>query len=453
MSRIEDYALIGDCETAALLGLDGAIDWLCLPRFDSDSCFAKLLGSEDNGYWRLAPAETRSAERRYRAGTLILETTFTANGGRVRVTDFMPPKSANSRIIRIVEGLEGRVEMRSELAVRFDYGITVPWVSRLHDGAISLVAGASMLLLYADVPVHGEEMKTVGSFVICRGERKTFELTHHLSYQKTATAEDRSSLLEHTERFWRDWSSRCTTSGPYSDQVLRSLITLKALTFRPSGGIVAAATTSLPEKIGGSRNWDYRFCWVRDATLTLLALMGGGYYDEARAWRDWLVRAVAGSPSQLQIMYAVSGERRLTEWEVSWLSGYENSKPVRIGNAAHNQLQLDVYGELMDALYLARRGGLHENERAWAVQRALLDHLKGMWTEPDEGIWEVRGGAKQFTYSKIMAWVAFDRAIKSATEFGMEGPLDEWREIRDTIHADVCRHGYDSERKTFVQVY
>ena len=453
MLRIEDYALIGDCETAALVGLDGSIDWLCLPRFDSDSCFAKLLGSEENGYWRLAPVRPRAVERRYRAGTLVLETTFTVDGGRVRITDFMPPKSVHSRIVRIVEGLEGRVEMQSELAVRFEYGISVPWVSRLDDDALSLVAGASMLVLRTSVPLRGQGMRTVGDFTVSQGERKSFVLTHQISYEPEVPAADAFHLVKHSERFWRDWSGRCKAAGPYSDQVLRSLITLKALTFGPSGGIVAAATTSLPEEIGGPRNWDYRFCWVRDATLTLLTLMGAGYYDEARAWRDWLLRAVAGSPGQLQIMYAVSGERRLTEWEVPWLSGYENSSPVRIGNAAHSQLQLDVYGELMDALYQARLGGLRENKRAWAIQCALLGHLKAIWTEPDDGIWEVRGGRKQFTYSKIMAWVAFDRAIKSAEEFGMDGPLEEWRAIRETIHADVCRYGYDRERASFVQVY
>ncbi|UPK31128.1 glycoside hydrolase family 15 protein [Bradyrhizobium sp. 195] len=453
MARIEDYALIGDCETAALVGLDGSIDWLCLPRFDSDSCFARLLGSKNNGYWRVAPLALRSVERRYRPGTLILETTFRTDDGSVRVTDFMPPKSDQSRLVRIVEGVEGRVEMRSELAARFDYGISVPWVSRLDDGARSLVAGASMLVLRTDVPLQGEKMMTVGSVVVSAGERRAFVLSHQISYQHEASAADPSELLENTEQFWQDWAGRCNAAGPYSDVVLRSLITLKALTFQPSGGIVAAATTSLPEQLGGPRNWDYRFCWVRDATLTLLALMDGGYYDEARAWRDWLIRAVAGSPYQLQIMYSVTGERRLTEWEVPWLSGYENSKPVRIGNAAHQQLQLDVYGELMDALYQARRGGLAENKRAWAVQCALLDHLKAIWTEPDEGIWEVRGGRKQFTYSKIMAWVAFDRAIKSAREFGIEGPVDDWTAVRDAIHADVCRRGYDEDRKSFVQVY
>lgn len=453
MAWIEDYALIGDCETGALVGRDGSIDWLCLPRFDSDSCFGRLLGNEENGYWKLCPLDRSVSERRYRPGTLILETVFATDRGRVRVTDFMPPKTKLSKVVRIVEGLEGKVEMRSELVARFDYGITVPWVSHVEDGALSLVAGASMLLLRTEVPVHGESMKTVGSFSVTDGQHVAFVLSHQISYENPATAEDPNALLDETERFWREWSSRCEAAGPYSEAVLRSLMTLKALTFAPSGGMVAAATTSLPEQVGGPRNWDYRFCWLRDATLTLLALMGAGYYDEARAWRDWLVRAVAGSPKQLQIMYAVTGERRLTEWEVPWLSGYENSKPVRIGNAAHTQLQLDVYGELMDALYQARRGGLRENKRAWAVQCALLDHLKEIWTEPDEGIWEVRGGAKHFTYSKIMAWVAFDRAIRSAAEFGMHGPVKEWEAQRAAIHEDVCRHGWDKQRQTFVQVY
>ena len=453
MLKLQDYALIGDCETAALVGRDGSIDWLCLPRFDSDSCFAKLLGSEDNGFWRLAPKKRHRSERCYQPDTLILETTFAADGGRVRVTDFMPPKSDHSRIVRIVEGLEGKVEMQCELAVRFEYGNSVPWVSRLDDDAISMVAGASMLVLRTDAPLRGERMRTVGSFTVAKDERKSFVLTYQVSYQSEPAAADAFHLLGQTVRFWRDWSGRCEPAGPYSTAVLRSLITLKALTFRPSGGIVAAATTSLPEEIGGPRNWDYRFCWLRDATLTLLTLMGAGYYDEALAWRDWLVRAVAGSPNQLQIMYAVSGERRLTEWEVPWLCGYENSAPVRIGNAAHSQLQLDVYGELMDALYQARRGGLPENKRAWAIQCALLAHLETIWREPDEGIWEVRGGRKQFTYSKIMAWVAFDRAVKSAEEFGMKGPVAEWKAIRDSIHGDVCRHGYDRGRECFVQIY
>jgi GH15 family glucan-1,4-alpha-glucosidase len=453
MSRIEDYALIGDCETAALVGRDGSIDWLCFPRFDSDSCFARLIGGEQNGYWTLCPTGHSTSERRYRPGTLILETLFKTDSGCVRIVDFMPPKTELSKVVRIVEGLEGHVEMHTVLVARFGYGISVPWASRVEGGAVSLVAGASMLLLRTDVPMHGESMTTVGRFSVARGQRRTFVLSHQVSYQKPAAPEDPAVLLEQTERFWCEWSSRCAAAGPYSEQVKRSLITLKALTFGPSGGIVAAPTTSLPEQIGGPRNWDYRFCWVRDATLTLLALMGAGYYDEARAWRDWLVRAVAGSPEQLQIMYAVTGERRLTEWEVPWLAGYEDSKPVRIGNAAHTQLQLDVYGELMDALYQARRGGLVENERAWAIQRALLDHLKSIWAEPDEGIWEVRGGPKHFTYSKIMAWVAFDRAIKSAVDFGMDGSVEDWVAQRDAIHDDVCRRGYDEKRRTFVQAY
>jgi len=453
MAKIEDYALIGDCETAALVGRDGSIDWLCLPRFDSDSCFARLLGQDGNGYWRLCPVGRYVTQRRYRPGTLILETTFETDHGSVRVTDLMPPKTDLSKVVRIVEGVEGTVEMNNELVARFDYGVSVPWASRIEDGSVSLVAGASMLLLRTEVPMHGESMKTVGKFSVTQGQRVAFVLSHQISYENPAAPQDPSTLLDRTERFWRDWSRRCEAAGPYSEQVLRSLITLKALTFGPSGGIVAAATTSIPEQIGGPRNWDYRFCWVRDATLTLLTLMGAGYYDEARAWRDWLIRAVAGSPKQLQIMYAVTGERRLTEWEVPWLSGYENSKPVRIGNAAHTQLQLDVYGELMDALYQARRGGLRENKRAWAIQCALLEHLKEIWTEPDEGIWEVRGGAKHFTYSKIMAWVAFDRAIKSAAEFGMQGPVEAWEAQRSAIHDDVCRHGYDKQREAFVQVY
>ena len=453
MARIEDYALIGDCETAALVGLDGSIDWLCMPRFDSGSCFAKLLGGEENGRWLLAPANVVVAKRRYRSGTAILETEFVAKDGRVRVIDFMPPKSGTPKLVRVVEGLEGEVDMYTELVVRFDYGRTVPWATHLEDGTLSLIAGAHMLLLRSDAPLHGRSMKTVGSFRVGHGQRVAFVSSYQASYEVPATTADPYVLLEETEKFWRDWSGRCNVAGRYSDDVLRSLITLKALIFRPSGGIVAASTTSLPEQIGGPRNWDYRYSWIRDATLTLLALMGAGYYDETHAWRDWLVRAVAGSPSQLQIMYGVAGERRLTEWEVPWLSGYEDSRPVRIGNAAHAQLQLDVYGELMDAFYQARRGGLRENKRAWAVECALLRHLKDIWTEPDEGIWEVRGGPQQFTYSKIMAWVAFDRAIKSATQFGMEGPIEEWKATRAVIHADVCRRGYDPKRGTFVQVY
>jgi GH15 family glucan-1,4-alpha-glucosidase len=454
MARIEDYALIGDCETAALVGRDGSIDWLCLPRFDAESCFSKLLGDDQNGHWQLAPMRRGSVSRRYLPRTLILETIFAADSGSVRLIDFMPIKDGNSTIVRIVEGLEGSVEMNTELVVRFDSGVTVPWVNRVEEGLLSIVAGPHMLVLWSDVPLQGRAMKHLARFSLRKGQRIRFTLSYQSSW--LAIPSNRPSpegLLESTKQFWRDWSARCKETGPYAEAVRRSLITLKALTFRPTGGIVAAATTSLPEQIGGSRNWDYRFCWIRDASLTLLALTRSGYYDEASAWRDWLVRAIAGSPAQLQIMYGVSGERRLTEWEVPWLPGYEGSRPVRLGNAAHAQLQIDVYGELMDALYQSRRGGLAENQRAWAVECVLLDHLARIWTEPDHGIWEIRASPRHFTYSKIMAWVAFDRGIKSVEEFGMKGPVDAWKETREAIHRDVCSNGYDCHRQTFVQAY
>lgn len=454
MARIEEYALIGDCETAALVGQDGSIDWLCLPRFDSESCFAKLLGDERNGRWLLAPKRAASARRRYIPDTLVLETTFTVDGGSVRVFDFMPLKEGGSTIVRIVEGIEGNVEMGTELLVRFDSGATVPWTNHHDDGSLTMVAGPHMLLLRGQVPLHGQSMRSFASFSVGKGQRVRFVLSHQSSYLAVPTGcPNPDALLGSTERFWRNWTTRYKEDGPHAEAVRRSLITLKALTFRPTGGIVAAVTTSLPEKIGGSRNWDYRFCWIRDAALTLLALMGSGYYEEAGAWRDWLIRAVAGSPAQLQIVYGASGERRLTEWEVSWLAGYEGSRPVRIGNAAHMQLQLDVYGELMDALYQSRRGGLLENERAWAIECALLDHLAKIWTRPDQGIWESRGKSRHFTYSKIMTWVAFDRGIKSAEEFGMMGPVAKWKDLRDAIHRDVCQNGYDAHRQTFVQAY
>jgi len=454
MARIEDYALIGDCETAALVECGGSIDWLCLPRFDSDACFASLLGTPDNGRWLLAPKLIVSIERRYRPGTLILETVFDLEDGRVRLTDFMPPKLGSSKLIRIIECLEGRAEVETELVIRFDNGNTVPWVTHTDDRSLSIVAGPHMFLLTTETPLHGEDMKTVGSFSMAKGQRVTFALSYQVSHlPPVKTTANPDALLHKTESFWREWSGRCSTVGPYSEALVRSLITLKALTFGPSGGVVAAPTTSLPEQIGGSRNWDYRFCWIRDASLTLISLMRSGYYEEALAWRDWLIRAVAGSPDQLQIMYGVTGERRLPEWEVPWLAGYENSGPVRIGNAAHTQLQLDVFGELMDALYQARRGGLAENERAWDVQCVLLDHLEKIWSSPDQGIWESRSPPKHFTYSKVMCWVAFDRGIKSALEFRMKGPVDRWKSIRSAIHDDVCKNGYDQKRKTFVQAY
>lgn len=454
MARIEDYALIGDCETAALVGRGGSIDWLCLPRFDSDACFASLLGDPSNGRWLLAPKGIVSIDRRYRPGTLILETAFDVEGGRVRVIDFMPPKLGSSKLVRIIECLEGDAEIETELVIRFDNGKTVPWVKRTDERTLSIVGGPHLLLLTTEAPLRGQDMKTVGSFSMTKGQRITFALSYHVSYmpavEKAVNVDD---LLGMTEAFWREWSGRCGSAGPYSEPVSRSLITLKAMTFGPSGGVVAAPTTSLPEQIGGSRNWDYRFCWVRDATLTLVSLMMSGYYDEALAWRDWLIRAVAGSPGQLQIMYGVTGERRLPEQEIPWLGGYENSRPVRIGNAAHTQVQLDVFGELMDALYQARRGGLSDNERAWDIECVLLDHLEKIWSHPDQGIWEARSPAKHYTYSKIMCWVAFDRGIRSASEFGMKGPLDRWKSIRSAIHDDICKNGYDQKRRTFVQAY
>jgi GH15 family glucan-1,4-alpha-glucosidase len=450
---IEDYALIGDCETAALVGRNGSIDWLCLPRFDSDSCFAALLGNPENGRWMIAPEEAARVSRRYRDGTLILETTFKTSEGSVLLVDFMPPKGEGCEVVRLVLGVEGRVRMRSEIIIRFDYGSTVPWVTRLDDGTLRAIAGPQMLLLKTPVPLRGEDLTTISEFTVEPGQRVPFVLTHAPSHLPPPGLPDPFTALDDTERFWGDWSGTCKGAGRWSKAVLRSLITLKALTFEPTGGIVAAPTTSLPERIGGLRNWDYRFCWVRDATLTLLALMGAGYFEEARAWRDWLVRAAAGSPAQLQIMYGIAGERRLWEWELPWLDGYEASKPVRIGNAAHAQLQLDVFGELMDALYQARRGGLPRSEPAWALELAILEHLESIWREPDNGIWEMRGPRRHFTFSKMMAWVAFDRAIKSAQEFGLPGPVDHWQLVRAEIHDDVCRKGFDAELGCFVQAY
>jgi GH15 family glucan-1,4-alpha-glucosidase len=452
--RIEDYALIGDCETAALVGRDGSIDWLCWPRFDSDGCFAALLGGPEHGRWLVCPEDTAcQVSRRYRPDTMILETRFESAEGVATVVDFMPGHAEGSSIVRLVIGERGRVAMRTELVIRFGYGATVPWVTRLDDGTRRAIAGPDMLLLRTAVSLRGENLKTVGEFVVNAGETVSFSLTYAPSHVPPPAAESPLDQLRATEKFWRDWTAKSRASGPWAEIVNRSLLTLKALTYARTGGIVAAATTSLPEWIGGPRNWDYRFCWLRDATLTLLALMNAGYLDEAKAWREWLCRAAAGTPDQLQIMYGVAGERRLTEWEVPWLPGYLDSVPVRIGNAAHNQLQLDVYGELMDALHHAREGGVVSSESDWALQQAVLEHLEEIWPKMDKGIWEVRSDARHFTSSKVMVWVAFDRAIKSAETFDLPGPIDRWRKLCHEIHDEVCRQGFDSELNSFVRSY
>jgi len=454
-NRIEDYAIIGDCESAALVGRDGSIDWLCWPRFDSDACFAALLGTPEHGRFRISPKnEATRVTRRYRPGSLILETRFETADGVVTLIDFMPIHGRNPDCVRIVVGERGRVAMSVEMVLRFNYGEVVPWVRKLSTGALSAVAGPDMVVLRTPVHMRGENMTTVGEFIVGEGDRVPFVLSYGPSHLPIPDAFSADSALKDTEEAWRGWTARGRVNdGPWSEAVRRSLITLKALTYEPTGGIVAAPTTSLPEFIGGNRNWDYRYCWVRDATLTLLALMNAGYYREAQRWRDWLTRAVAGRPEQMEVMYGVAGERRLTEWEVPHLPGYEDSKPVRIGNAAHSQLQLDVFGEVMDTFHQSRRGGLSSDESAWEVQIALLDHLENIWREPDHGIWEVRTAPLHFTYSKAMCWVAFDRAIKSAEMFGLPGKVDRWRELCAEIHADVCEKGWDPERNSFMRSY
>ena len=450
---IEDYALIGDRHTAALVGRDGSIDWLCFPRFDSGACFAALLGQPGHGRWLIAPiAEVRGVRRKYRAGTLILETEFETNEGAVRIIDCMPLSDERWDVVRIVEGLSGRVAMRMELIVRFDYGSIVPWVQRSGD-TLLVTAGPDTLELRSAVAVHGENMKTVAEFHVSKGERTAFSLNYRPSYAATLQAIDPEQALTATDNEWREWSGRCNYRGRWRDAVVRSLITLKALTFAPTGGIVAAPTTSLPEQLGGVRNWDYRYCWLRDATFTLNALLLAGYREEAVAWREWLLRAVAGSPEDLHILYGVTGERRLEEIELGWLPGYGGAAPVRAGNAASKQFQLDVYGEVMDTLHLARTVGLEPEPAAWSIQIALLEFLESNWRQPDEGIWEIRGPRRQFTHSKVMAWVAFDRALKDAQAFGLDAPLERWRQARDAIHAQVCAQGYDARRNTFVQSY
>src|SRR6267378_2535418 len=452
-SRIEDYAVIADRQSIALVAKDGSLDWLCLPRFDSDACFAALLGTPDNGRWKIAPeGDVRAVRRRYRPGTLILETELETVEGAVTLIDLMPIFGQGTDVVRIVAGKRGRVQMRMELLIRFGYGAIVPWV-RAIEGGIEAVAGPEVLRLITPVVTRGEGLSTVAQFSVGAGERVPFVLTWSPSHLPDPGHVDAEQALEESQAGWREWSTRCQVSGPYQPIVERSLITLKALTYDPTGGIVAAATTSLPEEIGGVRNWDYRICWLRDATFTLYSLMSAGFHAEARAWRDWLLRTVAGDPSQLQIMYGLGGERRLPELTLDWLPGYESSRPVRIGNAASRQLQLDVYGEVMDALHLSRRVGLADEQASWALQRNLMEYLETIWNEPDEGIWEVRGRRRDFTHSKVMAWVAMDRAVKAIEQFGTEGPLDRWRAVRDEIHESVCRHGYDEALGSFVQSY
>ena len=450
---IEDYGLIGDLHAAALVGRDGSIDWLCLPRFDAGACFAALLGTPGHGRWLIAPAAAvRGTRRRYREGTLILETDFETDDGAVRIIDCMPLSGERWDVLRIVEGLDGRVPMRMELVIRFDYGAIVPWVRQV-DGMLQATAGPDRLELHTDVPLRGEDMKTVAEFDVAAGERRPFLLNYSPSFEAPRPAVDPDAALAATEDTWCAWTRRCNYQGRWRAQVERSLITLKALTYEPTGGIIAAPTTSLPEQPGGVRNWDYRYCWLRDATFTLGALLLAGYHDEATAWREWLLRAAAGSPEDLQVLYSVTGERRLDEYLVGWLPGYGAGGPVRVGNAASKQFQLDIYGEIMDTLHLARGAGLEPEPDAWRIQLALLHYLESAWQLPDEGIWEVRGPRRHFTHSKVMAWVAFDRAVKDAEAFGLEGPVARWRQLRDAIHAQVCTAGFDAARNTFVQSY
>lgn len=450
---IEQYALIGDCHTAALVGSDGSIDWLCFPRFDSGACFAALLGKPDQGRWLLAPKpKLLSVKRRYRPGSMILETDFETDQGSIRIIDWMPISDRRWDLVRVVEGLSGSVDMRMDLVVRFDYGSIVPWVRRF-DGALLMTAGPDTLELRTAVKTKGQGMRTVAQFTVRAGQRESFVLHYRPSHLATLAPIEPDQSLAETQAYWIRWSEACTYQGHWHDTVLRSLLTLKALTYVPSGGIVAAPTTSLPEQSGGVRNWDYRYCWLRDATFALNALLLAGYHDEATAWVEWLLRAVAGSPDDLQILYSVTGARRLDEFELSWLAGYEQSAPVRIGNAASRQFQLDVYGEVMDTLHLARTARLKLDKHAWRVQVLLLEFLRSRWRLPDEGLWEVRGPPQHFTHSKVMAWVAFDRAIKDAKNFGFKGPIDAWQKERDAIHAEVCERGFDAEANCFVQSY
>ncbi|MBV8564821.1 MAG: glycoside hydrolase family 15 protein [Methylobacteriaceae bacterium] len=452
-SPIEDYAVIGNRETMAMVARDGSIDWLGFPRFDSDPCFAALLGEPEHGRWQIRPKGETAVRRRYRGPTLILETEFATAEGAVLVTDCMSRVDGVPVIVRIVRGLAGEVAMAMELIARFEYGAMIPWATRLDDGRLSLVAGAERLILATSAEIRGEDLKTIAEFSVKAGEEVPFVLTWLPSFMPVPPSPDAGTTIEAEARYWSAWSQKYPSDGPYGQAVLRSLITLKALAHHETGGIVAAATTSLPEEPGGPRNWDYRFCWLRDSTFTLYALIGAGFIEEAEAWRDWLLRAVAGSAMQIQTMYGVAGERRLTEQVIEWLPGYMNSRPVRIGNAASVQLQLDIYGEVLDSLDLCRRKGVARSTHDWDLEKQLVDCLARIWHEPDEGIWEVRGGAQHFTHSKVMAWVALDRAVRGIEEFGFDGPLDQWRTLRAAIHEDVCRNGFNAKIGSFVQHY
>ncbi|MEV5824709.1 glycoside hydrolase family 15 protein [Spirillospora sp. NPDC052242] len=451
--RIEDYGLLGDLETAALVGRDGSIDWLCLPRFDSPACFAALLGDEHAGFWRIAPAAGGACtRRRYRGDSLILETEWETPDGTIRLIDAMPRRGEAADVVRIVEGVSGRVPVHMAMRLRFDYGRIVPWV-RHRDGQLNAIAGPDAAWLKTPVPLEGRDETTYADFAVSAGERVPFVLTYRPSHEPRPHPVDPERALADTEAFWSGWIEDFRYDGRWPDAVRRSLITLKALTYHPTGGIVAAATTSLPEQLGGPRNWDYRFCWLRDATFTLQALLGTGFVAEAKAWREWLLRAVAGNPADLQIMYGIDGTRRLPEYELDWLSGYEGAAPVRIGNAASGQFQLDVWGEVLEGLHLAREARIEADETAWDVQRALLDFLEGHWSDPDDSLWEVRGDPRHFVHSKVMAWAGVDRAVQAVERYGQDGPADRWRALRDTIHRDVCENGYDARRNTFTQFY
>jgi GH15 family glucan-1,4-alpha-glucosidase len=453
-SRIEDYGLIGDCQTAALVGRDGSIDWLCWPAFDSDACFASLLGTHRHGRWLIEPAErVTKSYRRYWDNTLILETRFETANGVVALIDFMPPRGVASDVVRLVRGVAGKVKLQMQLVIRFGFGVDIPWVRRTEDGALLAISGQDMAVLRTPVETRGEDLTTVANFEVSEGETVPFVLTYGPSHLPVPAPISPAQALQDTEDFWTEWCSRCNYEGEHRELVMRSLITLKALTYGPTGGIVAAPTTSLPEKLGGQRNWDYRFCWLRDATFTLLALMNSGYTEEASAWHNWLLRAAAGAPANMQIMYGIMGQRRLLEWEADWLPGYEGAKPVRVGNAAHAQLQLDVYGELIDAFHQSRVAALELDEGSWALECRVLEHLAEVWDQPDHGIWERRGAGKHYVSSKVMTWVAFDRGIKSAEKFRFDAPLDRWRALRDDICRDVCENGFDATQNAFVESY